>query len=265
VTLVENSSISTITSVSDQQSLTQAIKNAAAQTGSDFAGLLREAAIESGLDPNAKAKTSSATGLFQFTGQTWLHMIKARGAEYGLSTYADHIQVDSSGKAHVSDPGWRDAILNLRQDPQISAEMTCELDNENRQKLHETLGGRIGHTELYLAHFLGAGGASSFLNAMRANPNTKAADILPNAAGANASVFYGADGQSRSVAQIYQHFAQKFDQPPATITASGNYTGTASPLHPSHVNSEAASLFATMILRQMDDDAEGDSALSVLV
>ena len=142
--------------VADQPSLTHAIKNAAAQAGSDFADLLRQAAIESSFDPNAKAKTSSATGLFQFTGQTWLHMIKARGAEHGLGTYAEQIQVDSNGKGQVSDPSWQ-MQLNLRQDPQISAEMVCELDNENGQKLRAAVLRDSGPTELYLAHFLGAG------------------------------------------------------------------------------------------------------------
>lgn len=248
----------------------QTIKNAAARTGSDFSDLLHQAAIESGLDPNAKAKTSSATGLFQFTEQTWLHIVKASGAEFGLGNYADHIQVDGNGKVHVSDPVWRDAILNLRKDPQISAEMTCALDNENRQKLGKTVGGAIGTTELYLAHFLGATGASAFLNALRANPNTKASDILPNAAGANSSIFYSADGQSRSVAQIYQHFTQKLYQASGSVTALESRA--ASPLPPGHVSSEATSVFATMILGQMDiadltstyglDDCE--SAISVL-
>jgi len=273
---VEHSTISTMNSTVKQpdgagrsQDVTRAIRNAAAQTGSNFASLLHQATIESGYDPNAKAKTSSATGLFQFTEQTWLHMIKTRGAEYGLGNYAAHIQVDSNGKAHVSDPVWRDAILGLRQNPQVSAEMTCELDHENGRKLRETVGGSIGSTELYLAHFLGAGGASAFLNAMRANPNAKAADVLPAAAGANSAVFFGANGQSRSVAEIYQHFAQKLDQPVASIAASA----TASPLPSSQVNPEAASLLAPIILEQMVDvistfaldDGEDESAVSVLV
>jgi hypothetical protein len=256
------------------QQIAQAIKNATTQAGSNFADLLHQAAIESGLNPNAKSKTGSAAGLFQFTEQTWLHMVKARGAEYGLGSYADHIMVDSNGKAHVSDPTQRNAILDLRQNPQISTEMKCQLDNENGQKLRESVGGAIGPTELYLAHFLGAGGASSFLNAMRTNPNTKSADILPNAASTNSSVFFGADGEARSVAQIYQHFAQKLDQPLTNVMASRSLTAMASSSAPGQANTEAASRFAMMILEQMneitsmfaaDDEEDGESTISVLV
>ena len=75
----------------------QAIRAAASGTNSDFAYLLRTSGIESGFDPNAKAKSSSATGLFQFTEQTWLQMIKAHGTEHGLGNYASHVQIDGNG------------------------------------------------------------------------------------------------------------------------------------------------------------------------
>ncbi|MGB9153421.1 MAG: transglycosylase SLT domain-containing protein, partial [Alphaproteobacteria bacterium] len=57
----------------------QAIQNAATRTGVDFSYLLKKASQESGFDPTAKASTSSASGLFQFTKQTWLHMVKQYG------------------------------------------------------------------------------------------------------------------------------------------------------------------------------------------
>ena len=118
--------------------------------------------------------------------------------------------------------------FSLRQDPQISAEMAGELDKENGASLKASVGGKIGSTELYLAHFLGAGGAGEFLNTLHDDPSAKAANILPEAAAANPSVFYGADGQPRSVAQIYQHFAKKFDQTPTTTSAT--MLASASPL-----------------------------------
>ena len=43
-----------------------AIARAATRTGVDFDYLLAQARLESGLDPSAKAQTSSATGLYQF-------------------------------------------------------------------------------------------------------------------------------------------------------------------------------------------------------
>lgn len=217
-------------SITDPQSLPaacgkgvmSALKVAAARTGSNFAYLLQTSGIESGFNPNAKAKASSATGLFQFTGQTWLQMIKTHGAEHGLGSYADQIQVGESGVAHVSDPATRQAILDLRKDPQIAAEMTGELGKVNSAILHKNVGGTIGPTELYLAHFLGAGGASSLLNALRANPNANAAAILPSAAEANPTVFFGAGGQPRSVENIYEHFAQVFDQKSSSPSADSS-------------------------------------------
>lgn len=207
--------------------IAQAIKTAATKTGVDFSYLMHKASAESSMDPNAKATTSSATGLFQFTSQTWLRTLKDHGAQYGLSNYADHIQTDSNGIAHVSDPTWRQAILNLRKDPQISAEMAGELDKENLTSLKSNVGGKIGATDLYMAHFLGAGGASDFLNAMKANPNASAASVLPDAAASNPSVFYSSSGQPRSLGQIYNHFAQKFDNSSTMVASAATPAATA--------------------------------------
>jgi hypothetical protein len=46
---------------------------------------MAKASAESGLDAGAKAKTSTATGLFQFTEGTWLSMVREHGAKYGRS------------------------------------------------------------------------------------------------------------------------------------------------------------------------------------
>ena len=51
--------------------VTGAIRDAARVTGAGFEYLLNTALRESNLNPNAKARTSSATGLFQFIDQTW--------------------------------------------------------------------------------------------------------------------------------------------------------------------------------------------------
>jgi len=187
-----------------------AIQSAASKTGVDFSYLMQKASQESSFDPTAQATTSSAAGLFQFTNQTWLHMIKNYGDQYGLGNYAAQITLDSDGHLTVENSSARQAILALRKDPQISAEMAGELDKENAAVLQQKVGGKIGGTELYLAHFLGASGASNFIREMRANPKAAAADILPIAAAANESVFYDKSGEARSLQQVYQRFAQKF-------------------------------------------------------
>lgn len=233
-----SSTANAINSITDQSDsagvssrIVNAIQSAASKTGVDFSYLMNKASQESSFDPLAKASTSSATGLFQFTSQTWLHMVKTYGDEYGLSSYASKISTGSDGRLTVSDAASRQAILALRKDPQVSAEMAGELDKENAAVLQQKVGGNIGSTELYLAHFLGANGASSFIHKMRSNPKVAAADVLPTAAAANPSVFYDKSGQARSLQQIYQHFAAKFDGNSSTQMASS--TSRKSPVHSS--------------------------------
>ena len=67
--------------------VTGAIRDAARATGAGFEYLLNTAIRESNLNPNAKAKTSSATGLFQFIDQTWLGTMKQSGAALGYGKY----------------------------------------------------------------------------------------------------------------------------------------------------------------------------------
>ncbi|MGA9947681.1 MAG: transglycosylase SLT domain-containing protein, partial [Xanthobacteraceae bacterium] len=56
--------------------VTGAIRQAAQATGTSFQYLLATAQVESGLNPQAGAATSSARGLFQFIDQTWLATMK---------------------------------------------------------------------------------------------------------------------------------------------------------------------------------------------
>lgn len=207
-----------------------AIKNAAAKTGVNFTYLVEKAAAESSFDTNAKSRTSSATGLYQFIESTWLTMVKNHGDKYGLEKYAQ--KIDDNGR--VADPKARKEILNLRKDPEIASLMAAEFDTGNYNRLKENVGGDIGSTELYMAHFLGAGGATGFLNAMKKSPNMVAADIFPKEARANRNVFYDSKtGQPRSLKQVYAMFDQKFKGSRSSdtiMTASNNvrtntYTG----------------------------------------
>lgn len=192
----------------------RAVQQASDATGVDFAYLMDKAAVESGYRTDVKASTSSATGLFQFTEGTWLNMVEQHGAKHGLGVYADKIKDGS-----VSDPATRKEILNLRKDPRLSAIFAAELANDNKTHLENELGRPVGNTELYMAHFLGAGGAAKFLKAMDKNPNQPAASLLPDAAKANLNVFY--DGtRPKSVGQIFDNFAAKFDDAPAQFAGS---------------------------------------------
>src|ERR1700730_13402639 len=84
--------------------VTGAIRDAAKVTGAGFEYLLNTAVRESNLDPAAKAKSSSATGLFQFIDQTWLGTMKQSGAALGYAKYANAITQTSSGRYTVADP-----------------------------------------------------------------------------------------------------------------------------------------------------------------
>jgi Transglycosylase SLT domain len=192
-----------------QTPVTAAIASAAAKTGMDFNYLMGQARIESGLNPNAQAKTSSASGLFQFTKQTWLATVKAHGADHGLGLAAAAITQNAGGRYSVSDPAQRDTILNMRFAPEAASAMAAEFASDNADYLNGELGRAPEQVDLYLAHFLGAAGAARFLKSYQANPDGAAAPELPKAAAANRSVFYAASGAHRSFAEIRQRFAAK--------------------------------------------------------
>lgn len=190
----------------------QAVADASAKVGVSFAYLMDKAGTESSFNPDAKARTSSASGLFQFIERTWLDMVDRHGAKYGLSEYADAINKRSDGTPVVADRTLRKEILELRKDPKIAALMAAEYAGENKKTLERNLGREVGDTELYLAHFLGAGGATRFLKAMDRNPSASAASLLPEAAQSNRGVFYSRNtGRALTLAQIYDRFDNKFD------------------------------------------------------
>jgi hypothetical protein len=75
--------------------------------------------------------------------------------------------------------------------------------------------GDLARTDLYLAHFLGAHDAVYFINQMRANPEKSAVETFPEAAAANASIFYARDGKTvrdRSLEEVYEVLGRKFNR-----------------------------------------------------
>ncbi|GAA0676619.1 hypothetical protein FHT00_002614 [Sphingomonas insulae] len=186
-----------------------AIALASSKTGVDFDYLLGQAKLESGLNTNARAGTSSASGLYQFVEQSWLAVVKKHGAEHGMAWAADSIGQSAGGRYTVGDSATRSAILNLRNDPTAASMMAAEHASDNKDVLEDALGRSTNGTDLYMAHFLGIGGAKKFLSAMQSNPGATAASLFPQAAGANRSIFYASNGQPRTLSAIYQRFADK--------------------------------------------------------
>ena len=203
-----------------------AIAAASSKTGIDFSYLLGQAKLESGLQANAKAATSSASGLYQFIERSWLSVVKQHGAEHGLGWAANAI-TSTHGRPSVSDPAMRQAILALRNDPNAASLMAAEHASDNKDALEDTLGRTATGTDLYMAHFLGLGGAKKFLGAMQSSPGQSAAALFPAAAGANHNVFYAANGQPRSLSDVYGRFAAKLG---AGAADSGTGTGTSTAL-----------------------------------
>jgi len=173
-----------------------AIARAARATGVDFNYLLAQAKLESSLDPTARAETSSAAGLYQFTRGTWLQTLDRHGASHGLDWASSAID-----RGRIDDPTLRQQVLAMRFDPDLSARMAAELANDNRAALLPVLGREPDAAELYLAHFLGSAGATRFLTALSVDPGQSAAGLLPEAAAANRTIFY-ADNQPRSVGEV---------------------------------------------------------------
>lgn len=141
------------------------------------------AAIESGFDPNAKAGTSSAAGLYQFIGSTWKAMVNKHGKTYGIPANTSPL------------------------DARANAVMGALYIKENASII-KGIKGSVSPVDVYMAHFLGGGGVRTFLTAMKKNPNAIAAQVLPQAAGANKSIFYDG-GRARTLAEVYQLMANK--------------------------------------------------------
>ncbi len=192
--------------------VTGAIRQAAQATGTSFQYLLATAQVESGLNPHAGAATSSARGLFQFIDQTWLATVKQSGSALGYGQYAAAITKSASGHYQVSDPVMRSEILKLRNDPTANAIMAGAFTQANAAVLSTRLGRSPSEGELYIAHFLGAGGAARLISSAAANPTASAASYFPIAAHANASIFYDrSTGAPRTLAEVRNILTARYD------------------------------------------------------
>src|SRR3546814_18915044 len=111
------------------------VQSAGARSGIDFDYLFDVAGVESGYNPAARASTSSARGLYQFTKQTWLATLDRHGANHGLAWAADAIGRDASGRLSVAAPALRQQIFAPRDDPAAASTMAAALNGDNRPHL----------------------------------------------------------------------------------------------------------------------------------
>lgn len=135
---------------------------------------------ESGNEPTAKATTSTATGLYQFTEDTWKGVVKQMGKDYTLED---------------------------RKDPTKSKEVAKFVTEQNAETLRKALGEEPDETDLYTAHFLGASTAVKFLKAKASTPVNQI--VSPAAIEANKSIFLDKDGKPRSKASVQAFLVKK--------------------------------------------------------
>jgi hypothetical protein len=187
---------------SGASSVTGAIRHAAQATGASFEYLLATARVESSLNPNAKASTTTARGLYQFIEQTWLETMKRAGATHGYAQFANAITRSDSGRYVVQDAALKADILKLRSDPTANALMAGAFTNRNSEILSSRLGRAPTEGELYMAHFLGPSGAARLITLADRNPDSSAAAAFRNAARANRSIFFDRGGNARGAADV---------------------------------------------------------------
>jgi hypothetical protein len=137
---------------------------------------------ESSGNPNAQAATSSASGLYQFTDDTWKDSVSKWGKKYGV-TLAD------------------------KNNPQAQDRMVRELAADNARILTNTLGRDPSMEDMYMAHVFGAAQASRLIEQLGTN-KPAIAFVPPKVARANQSIFFNGN-KPRSVDEVYALLGRK--------------------------------------------------------
>lgn len=133
------------------------------------------ALAESGGNPEARNPNSSASGLYQFTNDTWKRLVDKHGERLGI------------GPQH-------------KNDPQAQRVMAGVLARENADIIQKALKRQPTGGEIYLAHFFGAPDA---VKVLRADTDRIAAKVTPRAAKANRNIFF--DGKRpRTIGEVRQ-------------------------------------------------------------
>jgi len=188
--------------------LVEMIVRAGRVVGADPTLLMAVADKESSFSTAVQAKTSSATGLYQFIEQTWLGVIFEFGRKHGLN--AEAALVTRSGRQFViADANERQRILDLRREPYLSALLAGEMLKRDTLRLEKAMGRHLTGGEIYLIHFLGPDAAQTFIETMEETPGASAAALLPRPAEANRPIFYaqsGGETKTLSVSEVHKKF-----------------------------------------------------------
>lgn len=188
--------------------LVDTIVRAGRIVGADPTLLMAVADKESSFATEVKAKTSSATGLYQFIEQTWLGVIFEFGRKHGLQ--AEAALISRNGRQFViADANERQRILDLRREPYLSALLAAEMLKRDTLRLEKAMGRHLTGGEIYLIHFLGPDAAQTFIETMEDTPGASAAALLPRPAEANRPIFYaqsGGETKTLSLSEVHKKF-----------------------------------------------------------
>jgi len=125
--------------------------------------------------------------------------------------------------------------------------MAAEYASDNKDSLEGTLGRPASGTDLYMAHFMGLGGATKFLKTMQANPQASGAALFPAAARANHNVFYDSNNQPRTLSAIYDRFADKL---------GGAAAGASATATPANYDAQALDVNGSTVITGNNESAE---------
>ncbi|MDR3376234.1 MAG: hypothetical protein P4L98_21130 [Ancalomicrobiaceae bacterium] len=176
------------------------IETTAPATGPAFDQLVATAQREA--ERRRALADASGANLDQFSDQSWLATVKAHGAEIGLSRQVQAITKDGEGQLSVADPALRANIISLRNDPNVRAMLSVRRMSDTRIGLTTALGRAPTESELRIGIAIGPKQASALIAARQSTPLSSAAIVLPEAAAANRSVFYRADGSPHTVTEV---------------------------------------------------------------
>ena len=157
---------------------------------------------ESRYRPGARTHLSSASGLLQFTSETWLQNIYQVGKSCGAGTYALLIHRSPRGLLTVQNLHMRQMLLKLRDDPVMSAKLAAAAMNRQRQITQDATGRRMTSVDLYLLHVLGPNGSAKFHLAALQQPTTLSTHVVRRALLHDAGLL-AADGGAMTVANTY--------------------------------------------------------------
>lgn len=139
---------------------------------------------ESSGNPNARSRTSSATGLHQFTDKTWA----------GVMRDHPHLGLTPNG----------------RTDPDQSRRAVAAFTADNEKAL-QGAGLPVNDATRYAAHFLGRSGGPRFVAGTLRNPDAPASAYAnPDQVRANRTVFFNRDGSPKTAGQVMADFGRSF-------------------------------------------------------